>query len=56
MLNIGIETKKTSINIVHISSNKLDVNPKISFVLCVIFGFPVISIQIVRERANNLEN
>ena len=57
MLNIGIEKKHTvSIITVLVSTTKLDINPKISFVFCLKLGFPGTTIQIVRVPGNNFEN
>ena len=57
VLKIGVEKKDTaSINIVLVSTTKLDINPKISFVFFLKLVFPGTIIQIVRVPGNNFEN
>jgi len=57
VLKIGIEKKNTaSINTILVSTTKLDINPKISFVFFLKLVFPGTIIQIVRVPVNNSEN
>ena len=57
VLKIGIEKKNTaSINTILVSTTKLDINPKISFVFFLKLVFPGTIIQIVRVPGNNFEN
>ena len=56
MLKIGIEKNAASINIVLVSTTKLGINPKTSFVFYLKLGLPGTIIQIVRVPVNNSEN
>ena len=56
-MKIRIEKKHTVSTItVLVSTTKLDINPKISFVFCLKSGFPGTTIKIIRVLGNNFEN
>ena len=57
MFKIGIEKEnKVSINTVLVSTTRLDINLKISFVFYTQLGLPSTTIQIVRIQMNDFEN